>query len=368
MTIGFDPRKHDPRIPVKQEEEFKPFPTEMLKDKAINVAEGASQIIDKPEVNRAIKSLVKNKKDLEASTDKKLDSKTQKKVLSALDKPEELANVANNAQEGKEQSGPKNKWLEALAYFTPQLVGGAIGAIGGAISSDVSVAGGIAAGVEGATQLTDKVKAEKQAGIAAAEESRQKDLDRDLKRKMQNKQIKSTADLQRERLKSQMKLADKKSLAKLAELHAKGNPTTQQKLAGLSAEQQKRMGSVMTADRSLNEMVKSIEEGENLFELLGESKYTDARNRFVESIARLQSGAAISDKEFDIYTGFAPATKDLSREMVEEKMKRNRQFIDDQLRLANLSRQDLDLGVPLTLQNRDELEARRQELLAKRGQ
>lgn len=136
-------------------------------DKINKVSEGAAKIVSDPSVKEAAKNIVKNnKKDLEAATGKQFTKKAQDAVIKKLDKPEEMANIANNTQQGKEQKGATNKWMEALAYFTPELLGAAIGGIGGAILG-IEPGEGIVAGVEGAQQMVEPLK-EKEAQAAAA--------------------------------------------------------------------------------------------------------------------------------------------------------------------------------------------------------
>jgi len=352
------PASTDEEISAKAEELTGETPkTDIIK----KVVEGTDKIMSNPNVKEAAKKVVKNnKKDLENLTGKKLNKSTQEKVLSALDKPETLQRIAGNRAEGKTQKGVENQWLEALAYFTPELIGGALGAAFGGVE-------GAAAGMAGAGQVKAGMEA-KEAAKAESEmkkqqiaaQTEQQSADRDARLAIADAQLSSKEKIEANKLRQS-------GLSTLAERYAKANKTARQKLDSLKGEDKKVISFTMTADRSINDMVKALESGSNTFEIIGTDLYTDARDRFINAMLRRESGAAISDEEYERYSKFVPGPSD-SREQMIEKLKRNRDQIDSTFYVyEGLTRKDLNLPTPIALRSLEENKARRDELLAKRG-
>lgn len=266
-------------------------------------------------------------------------AKGTKKTSKALDDLQEGITGEKTNKDNKMSDDMKTALLAGL----PILIGGLIG------GED-----GLGAGAE-AAQVGLGVQAKEQAVEAQGKAKQQEIAIKQQEADAKTADAQGKADL---RL-SQIGLNKVKTLTAIQ----KGLPkAASAKFQGLSSENQKRLSSIISGDRAITQMTMSIQSGENLFEVLGESKYTDARNRFVEAIARLQSGAAISEKEFDIFTGFTPSTVE-ARAIVEEKMRRNRQFMSDNLMLSGFTRAELNLPVaPPSLQSKDELLARKAEL------
>lgn len=319
------------------------------------------EMLKDPKIQEAAKTVIKNnKQDLAIVSGSEPSKKQTNIAMKQLESPQKMNKIINKATENKKLS-LSEQFSAGLAGALPQLLAGGVGLLLGGGE-------GALGAMEGVAQIQEQEAASKQQAAELAIKEKRNAID-EFAATTNAIKGQQEIELSKEGLKlkgRELDIKEKQNLFDLAEAYKKANPPAQEKLAKLDATSKQRLGSIMTGDRALNDMASAIERGENLFSALGESKYTDARNRFVESIARLQSGAAISDKEFDIYTGFTPATVE-EKEVINEKMKRNRQFINDNLHLFGVSRQELNLPSPIMLMSMEEKIARRNELMQRRG-
>lgn len=191
----------------------------------------------------------------------------------------------------KKSQGMSNMFAQALGGALPLLIGTALG------------------GVEGGAAAGDEL-------IAARERERKAALEQ---AKLE----------QGDRL---LNIKEQVATNQLLKLNAEANPTLQNRLKDLSGEDKKSLGNVMDARQAILDMNSAMKRGINKFSPVGDNLYTEARTRFVESIARLKSGAAISEKEFDIYTGMTPSTVD-ERNVVKRKMDRILSSVDQRFEI-----------------------------------
>lgn len=288
------------------------------------------ELLKRPEVKQALKKAV-DKGDAEQVIGQKLKPKQKKQVKKEIEK-----------------ASPSSKFSQALASITPQLIGMAVGGLVGGGTE------GLAAGGELAMQQQ-----------AAQAQLQQKQAETALKQMAVEADIKRD-EWERDLGERKVAVAEKEALASLAATYAKANPGTRARIDGLKGEDKKVMSFTTVADRAMNDMVSALEEGENTFEVIGTTKFTDARDRFINAMLRKESGAAISDEEYDRFKRFVPGMTD-SEATVRAKMQRNRQAIDDTLNIYGISRGDLGLPTPISLKSKEEVQSRIAELKAKRG-
>lgn len=78
----------------------------------------------------------------------------------------------------------------------------------------------------------------------------------------------------------------------------------------LSAETVQLKAKVRMARNGLEDMKKAFAGGSNTFSLIGDNDFTEARNRFIEGLGRLQSGGAITDDEVKNFKNLIPHVTD----------------------------------------------------------
>ncbi len=274
-------------------------------------------------------------------------AKGAKKTDKALDDLQEGMTGKKTTKDNKMSDDMKTALLAGL----PILIGGLLG------GED-----GLAAGAE-AAQVGLGVQRQEKAGEAKAAVKQQ-----ELDIKKDEVKLKTEDAASKERLRiSQVGLNKVKQLKMAKDIMGSASSNMKAIFRKLPAEKSKRLGSVMAMDRSINGMITRIESGDNLFELVGQAEYQVQRTMFIDSIARLQSGAAISETEFDMYAGLAPRTVD-GMAVIRAKLATVRSFVDDQLKVNGFNRKELGLPAPLTLQSKEELLERQAELLARQGQ
>lgn len=180
-----------------------------------------------------------------------------------------------------------DQFTEALPMFLPMLAGGLIGGLDTAVAAQ-----------EGANRA---VEAQAAADVAAAKQAlEEKKLEEDTR--LREKEI----GIKQDKLNQDMALAQM-------------SLTGPGKKKELSAAASMDLGKIQSAQAALEEMQAAMDAGENKFSIIGENPYTAAQKRFVEAFGRLQSGGAISEKEFELFKDLTPSSLD-EEAIVKQKM------------------------------------------------
>lgn len=89
-----------------------------------------------------------------------------------------------------------------------------------------------------------------------------------------------------------------------------GKSQTQSTLAKLSNEGKQRYDNANMGMKAISDMTAALSKGDNTFSVVGDNHFTEARQRFVEAIGRMQSGGMIGKEEGDAFRRMAPTATD----------------------------------------------------------
>ena len=183
------------------------------------------------------------------------------------------------AKKKREEDLP-SQFKQALTGFLPLIAG--------------SIAGGLETGIAAQEGAMSMQEAQRKAKLDEKKSDRE---DRSLS--LQEREVKVKED--------KLKLDEK-----IASSASKSGPK-------LGSEDKKRLGSIQMGQAAIEDMQLAIDSGVNKFSIIGDNEFTFARNRFVESIGRLQSGGAINADEQERFEQLVPSSTD-SEEIVNIKM------------------------------------------------
>lgn len=114
--------------------------------------------------------------------------------------------------------------------------------------------------------------------------------------------------------------ADNKAKAAAAKASAKSAPkSVSERFLDLNGEQGKAVNSTIMALGGILDAKKASEDGVSRYSLIGDNEFTQARARFVEGLARMQTGAAISADEEKRFVKMLPTVGDYKSGLAEKK-------------------------------------------------
>lgn len=137
--------------------------------------------------------------------------------------------------------------------------------------------------------------------------------------------------------------------------------TTEEKIVSMPAETKKRYDSTVLALKGLTDMKEVVRKNKSRLariSLVGDNEYTTARRLFVEGLARAQTGAAMTQREVEIFESFAPRVTD-REDIVELKLKQLEFMLNSRVRGFGISPEEaLTFGEQQKSSIFDELDGR----------